>query len=171
MELLEIVKYPDKRLRLKSEKILNINDEIRSLVDKMIDTMHANNGLGLAAIQVGVPKRLFIIDWHQHETNEIDRSKVMVFINPEITDCSEEIISKDEGCLSLPGIKADVKRFKRCKVKAFDINGKPFEMEPEELLSVACQHEYDHLNGILYIDRLSQLKRELLVKKYKKLLK
>ena len=169
MSLLEIVKFPDKRLRLKSDKIETIDNRIRNLINNMIDTMYEKNGLGLAAIQVGEPLRIFIIDWNQRETGEKNREKVLVFINPEILECKEKRISEKEGCLSLPGISSDVERFNKCKIKAIDINGKEFVLEAEELLAIACQHENDHLNGILYIDRISKLKKNFLIKKYKKI--
>ena len=169
MSILEIVKFPDKRLRLKSEKINTIDSEIINLINDMIDTMYEHNGLGLAAIQVGEPVKIFIIDWSQRETGEKNREKVLIFINPEILECEDEIISEKEGCLSLPGISSDVERFNKCKIKALDIHGKEFILEAEGLLSIACQHENDHLSGILYIDRISKLKKNFLIKKYKKL--
>ncbi len=169
MAVLDIVKFPDKRLRIKSKKITEIDNKIKELINNMIDTLYENNGLGLAAIQLGVPLKLFIIDWHQRETGEQNRDNVMVFINPEIFDCNEMILSKKEACLSLPGISADVNRFRECKIKAVDKNGNEFVLETEDLLAIACQHENDHLNGKLYIDRLSSLKKNLVIKKYKKL--
>ena len=171
MKVLEVVTYPDKRLKQKSENITKIDEDLKILVDDMIDTMNANNGLGLAAIQVGVPKRLFIIDWHQRETGEQNREKVLVFINPEITNLEEETVMEDEGCLSLPNIRANVNRFNKCTMKALDINGNEFTMEAEGLLAIAMQHENDHLDGVLFIDRLSKLKKNILVKKYLKLKK
>ena len=171
MKQLEIVTYPDKRLKQKSENITKIDEDLKILVDDMIDTMNANNGLGLSAIQVGIPKRLFIIDWYQRETGEHNKEKVLVFINPEISNLEEETVMEDEGCLSLPGIRANVNRFNKCTIKALDINGNEFTMEAEGLLAIAMQHENDHLDGVLFIDRLSKLKKNILVKKYLKLRK
>ncbi len=169
MAVLEIVKYPDKRLRLKSESVKNIDTKTDKLIDNMIDTMYENNGLGLAAIQIGVPVRIFIIDWNQRETGERDRESILVFINPVIFECKEKVISENEGCLSLPGISSDIERFNKCKVRALNKKGEEFVLEAEGLLSFACQHENDHLDGILYIDRLSNLKKNFMIKKYKKL--
>ena len=169
MKVLDIVTYPDKRLKTKSELVKKIDEKIINLVDDMIDTMNANSGLGLAAVQVGEPLKLFIIDWHQRETGKQDKAKVLVFINPEITELSEETVMQDEGCLSLPGIRADIKRFNKCTIKALNIKGKEFVVDAEDLLAIALQHENDHLEGRLYIDRLSKLKKNILIKKYLKL--
>ncbi len=171
MAILDIVKYPDKRLKLKSEPIKNIDNEIQTLIDNMIDTMYDNQGLGLSAIQVGEPVRLFIIDWNQRETGEQNKEKVLVFINPEITNLKEKTIMENEGCLSLPGIRADVERFNKCSVNAINRNGEKFSMDVEGLLAIAIQHENDHLDGILYIDRISRFKRNFLLKKYLKMQK
>jgi peptide deformylase len=171
MSVLSIVTYPDKRLRLKSRPVENFNDKIYKLIDDMIDTMYENQGLGLSAIQVGEPVRLFIIDWNQRETGAQDKDKVLVFINPVIKDLEEKTVMENEGCLSLPGIRADVERFNRCEVEAFDKNNKKFSMKAEGLLAIAVQHENDHLDGILYIDRISRFKRNFLLKKYSKLQK
>ncbi len=169
MAVFEIVKYPDKRLRLKSKPVKNIDTETDELIDNMIDTMYENNGLGLAAIQIGVPMRIFIIDWNQRETGERKRDSILVFINPVIFELKEKVISKNEGCLSLPGISSDIERFNMCKVRALNKKGEEFVLEAEGLLAFACQHENDHLDGILYIDRLSNLKKNFMIKKYKKL--
>jgi len=171
MALLEIVTYPDKRLKEKSKPIEKVDEKVLKLIDDMIDTMYEHQGLGLSAIQVGEPLRLFIIDWNQRETGEQDREKVFVFINPIVTDLKDKTIMENEGCLSLPGIRADVERYNRCKVEALDRNGEKFLMEAEDMLAIAIQHENDHLDGILYIDRISRFKRNFLLKKYSKLRK
>ncbi len=171
MPILDVVKFPDKRLRLKSKSIDLIDDSIKSLVEDMIDTMYFENGLGLSAIQVGKPLRLFIIDFDQRESGEKNRDKVNVFINPELSNFQDEIVMEKEGCLSLPNIREDVKRFNKCRVSAQNINGETFTIDAEGILAIALQHENDHLEGTLFIDRLSKLKQNFLIKKYLKMVK
>jgi len=150
-------------LRQKALPIEEINEDIRNLVDQMAKLMYESKGLGLAANQVGVLKRVFIIDVAQKE----GEPKLEVYINPKILE-KEGSIVREEGCLSIPGYYAKVKRFEKIFIKAFDLNGKEFERELTGLHAVAFQHEYDHLDGILFIDRLSPLKQRLFKKWWKK---
>jgi peptide deformylase len=138
-----------------------VNDEIRKLLDDMAETMYAAPGIGLAAIQVGAPVRVVVIDLQdeQHPTG------VLEFINPEIIEREGEIWY-EEGCLSVPGITEEVQRSARVTVKALDRNGQPFELKADGLLAVCCQHEFDHLEGVLFIDRLSRLKRKMALRHY-----
>lgn len=163
MAVLDILKVPDQRLRVKAKEILKVDDEIKKLANDMIETMYANKGVGLAATQVGVPLRIIVIDVEQVE----GEPNPMVFINPEILEGSEKV-SNEEGCLSVPGFTAKVERFNYVKVRYRDLNYEIKEMEGKELLARAFQHEIDHLEGILFIDRISKLKRELFLKRLKK---
>ncbi len=171
MSILKIVTFPDSRLREKSKEIEKIDENIKKLVDDMIETMIANKGLGLAAIQVGVPLRLFIIDWRgtgEDGENENKSHDIRVFINPKILNLEKKFIMENEGCLSLPDLRADIERFYFAEVEAFDLNGKKFKLKSEDILGVAIQHEYEHLEGKLFIDKLSPVKRRFLLKEYKK---
>jgi peptide deformylase len=161
--LLEIRKFPDKVLREKATKVDNVDEEIKTLVENMFETMYEAPGIGLAAPQVGVLKRLFVVDVTAGE----DKTQQLVFINPEITEKTGEEVG-EEGCLSVPGEYENVKRFALIKAKALDIKGEEFEIEAEGLLARAIQHELDHLDGKLFIDKLSSLKREMLKKRIKK---
>ncbi len=161
--LLEIRKFPDKVLREKATKVDNVDEEIKTLVENMFETMYEAPGIGLAAPQVGVLKRLFVVDVTAGE----DKTQQLVFINPEITEKNGEEVG-EEGCLSVPGEYENVKRFALIKAKALDIKGEEFEIEAEGLLARAIQHELDHLDGKLFIDKLSSLKREMLKKRIKK---
>jgi peptide deformylase len=166
MAQLPIVKYPDARLRQKCTPVEKFDDDLRKLVSDMADTMYGANGAGLAAIQVGQAIRLFIID--PEVAGRAVTDPVVVFINPEIIALSEESQTGDEGCLSFPGIFATVKRGMRATVRAFDLDGKPFEMEGEALFGRALQHETDHLLGRLLIDMVGPVKREIIKRKMKK---
>jgi peptide deformylase len=161
MALLEILKYPDPRLRTIAQPVNEVSDATRSLIDDMFETMYAAPGIGLAATQVDVHERLLVLDVSE------DRSDPMVFINPEILT-SEGSISGDEGCLSVPDIYEEVERADNIRVKALDRDGKEFELEVNGLLSVCIQHEIDHLEGKLFVDYLSTLKRSRLKKKMEK---
>lgn len=163
MAILEIRKYPDEVLKKKASEITEINGETQKLIDDMILTMYESNGIGLAAPQVGVSKRLIVVDVSPRQKN----SNLLVLINPQILSTEGEIIS-EEGCLSLPGFITRLKRNERIFVKGLDRNGKEIELEADELLSRAIQHEIDHLDGILLIDRISPLKRELFRRRYQK---
>lgn len=149
MTILKILKYGDEILRKKSKEVSKVSKKIRILAENMIDTMYANNGVGLAAPQVGENLRMFVIDVSQDD----EPLNPIVFINPKIIKKSGAIKS-NEGCLSFPKAYVDVRRYKNIMVKALDLNGRPFVMEAKdgELLARAIQHEYDHLDGILFID-------------------
>jgi peptide deformylase len=160
MALRPILKYPDPKLKQKAEPVKAVNDEIRSLVDDMAETMYAAPGVGLAANQVGVLLRVFVIDI----AAEDEPSELRVFINPEIT-ATAGTQTWEEGCLSFPGVTEEIRRAERVRVKALDRDGKPFELEAEGLLAVAIQHENDHLDGVVMLDKLSAVKRRLVGRK------
>jgi peptide deformylase len=160
----EIIKIPDKRLRLKSEPVKRIDAGIKKLVDEMFETMYKAPGIGLAAIQVGVPKRVVTMDLSKKE----DEHKPQVFINPEVTWTSDERATREEGCLSIPEYYEEVERPAKVKVKYLDLDGKEHEIEAGGLLATCLQHEIDHTNGVLFIDYLSKLKRDRVIKKFTK---
>jgi peptide deformylase len=162
MALLEILRFPDPRLRIKAKPVTDITDDIRQLVDDMFETMYASNGVGLAATQIGVDKRIFTMDVSE------GRNQKFCVINPEIIS-REGTQWENEGCLSVGGDAYDkVERAAKVVMKAIDINGEPFELHAEELMAACIQHETDHLNGILFIDHLSRLKQERIRKKIEK---
>lgn len=163
MAIREILTYPDPRLREVAEPVAEVTDEIRALVDDMAETMYAAPGVGLAATQLGVAKRIFVID----VAGEDEPSDLRVFINPEILEL-EGTLAWNEGCLSFPGVTEDIKRAERVRARALDAQGKAFEVEVEGLLAVAIQHENDHLNGVLMIDKVNALKRRMMGKKLAK---
>lgn len=171
MAIREIVLYPDEVLLKKCAPVDQVDDEIRQLVDDMLETMYDAQGIGLAAPQVGISKRIAVIDIGTREEGEEPTfpSDPLVLINPKITSRQGTIVW-DEGCLSIPGIYEKVTRAERIVVTALDRDGNPYELEAEELLAVAIQHELDHLDGVLIFDHLSLLKRRMALKKYKKLL-
>lgn len=157
MAVLEIVTYPDERLKKPAEPVEVVDDEIRKIVDDMAETMYAAPGVGLAGNQVGVLKRIAVIDVDYPD----GKPNLIVLINPEIVE-KEGTLMWEEGCLSLPGINEEVQRHARVKVRALDINGSPFEIESTgDVLAVALQHETDHLDGVVFIDRLSFLKKRM----------
>jgi peptide deformylase len=160
MAILAILKYPDPRLRQVAQPIAEVTDEVRTLIEDMAETMYDAAGCGLAATQVGVDKRLFIID----TAGEDQPSDLKVFINPEIVELTGAQ-KWEEGCLSFPGATEEIRRAEKVRVRALDELGKPFELEADGLLAVAIQHENDHLNGVLMIDKLSALKRRLVSRK------
>jgi peptide deformylase len=166
MAVKSIVRFPDPRLRQRSVEVGEIGDDVRQLVADMTETMVAANGAGLAAIQVGAPLRLFIIDGHVAGGAEDAPPKV--FINPEILAISDEAQTGDEGCLSFPDVFVPVKRGMRARVSARDLDGNVFEAEGEGLYARALQHETDHLNGRLLIDQVGPVKRELIKRKLRK---
>jgi peptide deformylase len=166
MALRSIIRFPDPKLRDRSAEIGEITDDVRQLVADMAETMAEANGAGLAAIQVGVPLRLFIVDGQV--TGGEENSPPKVFINPELLEISQESQTGDEGCLSFPGIFVPVKRGMRAKIRARDLNGNVFEAEGEELYARAMQHETDHLNGRLLIDQVGPVKRELIKRRLRK---
>ena len=153
---------PDPFLRQKSENVEEVNDDIRTLMDDMLDTMYDAPGIGLAAIQIGIPKRVIVIDLSKNE----EEKTPMYFVNPEILNKSKEDASYEEGCLSVPGQFAEISRPDKCKVKFLDYNGEEQILEAEGLLATCIQHEMDHLEGILFIDYLSKLKKNMIIKNY-----
>ena len=166
MAVKSILRFPDPKLRERSVEVGEFGDDVRQLVADMTETMVDANGAGLAAIQVGVPIRLYIVDGHVAGGAEDAPPKV--FINPEIVEISEESQTGDEGCLSFPGIYVPVKRGMRARVRALDVDGKPFEMNGEALFARALQHENDHLIGRLLIDQCGPVKREIIKRKLRK---
>jgi peptide deformylase len=162
----EIVKYPDPILQKPTEPVIEFNEELRILVDDMFESMYAAQGIGLAAPQIGVSKRLTVIDL-SFKKNPEDK---IVLINPEIIH-KEGKQNEEEGCLSLPEIREKVSRSVKVRVRAQNVEGKWFEIDGEELLARAFQHEIDHLDGVLFIFRVSALKRDLLLRKIRKMQK
>lgn len=164
MAIREIISLPDERLRLVSKPVEVITPEVRALADDMFETMYDAPGIGLAAIQVAVPLRLITMDLSKKEGETNPR----VFINPEILSSSEEHSPYEEGCLSIPEYYEEVERPSRVRVRFMDIDGKVHEEDAEGLYATCIQHEIDHLNGVLFIDYLSKLKRDMVMKKFKK---
>ena len=162
MALLHILRFPDERLRTKASPVAQVDDALRTLIDDMFETMYEAPGIGLAATQVNVHQRLMVVDVSD------EKNEPLVFINPELIDHSgmEEM---DEGCLSVPGVYEPVQRAEWIKVKALNKHGDEFEMEAEDLLAVCIQHEMDHLEGKLFVDYLSEMKRNRIRKKLEKL--
>ena len=169
MAILPIIETPDPRLRTVSTPVEAIDSELQTLIDDMFETMYAAPGIGLAAIQVGVPKRLLVIDLQEQQDEEEKPIKEpRVFINPEILETSEQLQIYQEGCLSVPDQYADVERPATVRARWQDREGKTHEEQLDGLLAVCLQHEMDHLEGILFIDHLSRLKREMVIKKLMK---
>jgi peptide deformylase len=164
MALRDILILPDKRLRLRSDPVTKITAEIKTLVEDMFETMYDAPGIGLAAVQVGVPKRVVTVDLAKKD----GPPEPQVFINPEIVWSSEDRSTYEEGCLSIPDIHEDVERPARVRFKYLDLDGKPHEAEAEGLFATCIQHEIDHTNGVLFIDHISRLKRDRIVKKFTK---
>jgi peptide deformylase len=167
MEELKILTYPDQNLRRLSKPVENIDGIIAGLIDRMASIMYTADGVGLAAIQVGIDKKIIVYDVKQNDGSR----NLQVLINPEIVSMEGERISENEGCLSLPDLRSNVKRAASVFVEGLDKEGNPLEIEAEGLLSVVLQHEIDHLNGVLFIDHLSPLKRNLYKKRLKKKMK
>jgi len=186
MAIREILEVPDPRLKTVSTPVETFDDGLKALAADMFETMYAANGIGLAAIQVGVPIRLLVIDLqpedpdaapeecnhggHSH-THQPVKKEPRVFVNPEILDPAEELNTYQEGCLSVPEIYADVERPKTCRVRWQDLDGNAHEEQMEGMMATCIQHEMDHLEGILFIDHLSRLKRTMALKKLEKLRK
>ncbi len=166
MALLEIKKYPDKILKQKTAHVKDLDARTQHLIDDMIETMHFARGLGLAANQVGVSKRLCVIDLSFKE----DKGPLIVLVNPIIVE-KEGMIDAEEGCLSIPGYLTSIKRAEKVLVKGVNREGKDIEIEGTSLLARALQHEIDHLDGLLLIDRISHIKREFFKRRYKKSLR
>ena len=164
MSIRNIIIEPDTILRKKSEPLQQVNNETQKLLDDMLKTMYAAPGIGLAAVQIGILKRIIVIDVSKKE----EKKNPIFLINPEITYKSKETSIYEEGCLSLPGHFAEIERPAKCKINYIDYHGKKAELQAEGLLSTCVQHEIDHLNGILFIDYLSKLKKDMIIKKLKK---
>ena len=186
MAIREILEVPDPRLKTISKPVETFDGELKTLVADMFETMYAANGIGLAAIQVGVPLRVLVIDLqpedpdaepeqcnhggHEH-THQPTKREPRIFVNPEILDPADELNTYQEGCLSVPEIYADVDRPKACRVRWQDLEGNVHEAAMDDLMATCIQHEMDHLEGILFIDHLSRLKRGMALKKLEKLRK
>jgi peptide deformylase len=164
MALRDILIIPDKRLRLTSEPVKAIDKALRALIDDMFETMYAAPGIGLAAIQIGVPRRVVTMDLAKKDEPKAPQ----IFINPEVTWKSDDKATYEEGCLSIPEYYEEVERPQKVKVKYLDLDGKQHEIEADGLLATCLQHEIDHVNGVLFIDHLSKLKRAMVIKKFKK---
>lgn len=159
--MLEILTFPDPRLRNQAQPVEQVDDQVSKLVDDMFDTMYEAPGIGLAATQVNEPRRIVVVDVSE------DRSQPLCLINPEILEL-DGVEEMEEGCLSVPGVTEKVQRADRVKIRALDRDGAPFELEADDLLAVCIQHELDHLDGKLFIDYLSTLKRQRIRKKLEK---
>lgn len=164
MAVRDILTAPDPRLREVSKPVDAVDDGVRALMDDMLETMYAAPGIGLAAIQAGVPSRIIVMDL----AREDEEPEPRFFVNPEIFDPSEEKAVYEEGCLSVPEFYEEVERPARCTVRYLDYDGEPQVLEAEGLLATCIQHEMDHLEGVLFIDRLSRLKRDRILRKLKK---
>ena len=164
MALREIIVLPDKRLRQASDPVNAVDAELRALVDDMFETMYEAPGVGLAAIQVGVAKRIVTVDTAKKD----EPKEPQVFINPEVLWTSEEKSTYEEGCLSIPEYYEEVERPSQVKVRFMDLDGKTQEVEANGLLATVLQHEIDHTNGVLFIDHISKLKRDMVLRKFKK---
>jgi peptide deformylase len=167
MAVLELCTYPNKILSQKCEKVEKVDDEIRKFLDDMLETMYHDKGVGLAAPQVGVLKRIVVIDDKVTEEG-VPGPHPMYMVNPEIIEKSSEMIVFNEGCLSVPGQCAEVERHQWVKVRYLNYEGKEEELLAEDYLAVIIQHETDHLDGILYIDKISRLKRNMIIKRLSK---
>ena len=175
MALREILTEPNKLLREKSLAVEGVDENLQKLMDDMLETMYAAPGIGLAAIQIGVPKRVIILDveWRDksentNEEEQKERKKPMYFVNPEIISKSTNNSTYEEGCLSVPGQFAEIDRPDKCHIKYLDYHGQPKELMAEGMLATCIQHEMDHLEGILFIDYLSKLKKSMIIKKLAK---
>lgn len=162
MAILNLLHFPDPRLRITAQPVIEVTSEIQKLVEDMLETMYDAPGIGLAATQVNVDQRVIVVDVSE------DKSQPLCFINPELLEF-EGKIRTEEGCLSVPAIYEPVERYERIKVRALDKNGVSFELEADDLLAVCIQHEMDHLEGKLFVDYLSTMKRERIRKKMEKL--
>lgn len=163
MAILSILEFPDPRLRTKAQPVNAVDDSIRTLIDDMFETMYDAPGIGLAATQVNVHKQVIVMDISE------DGSQPLVFINPEVEVLGDGSQNYQEGCLSVPGFYEDVARPDNIRVTALDREGKPFELKPDGLLAVCIQHELDHLDGKLFVDYLSAIKRQRIRQKLEKL--
>ncbi len=171
MAIREILTVPDPRLREVCKPAEQVDGEVRALLDDMLETMYDAPGIGLAAIQIGVAKRCIVMDIERDPEEEGDSGNPLFMVNPEIIWTSEEINEFEEGCLSVPEYYETVERPESCTVRYLDYNGKPQELECEGMLATCVQHEIDHLNGALFIDHISRLKRDRIIRKFTKELK
>ena len=187
MAIREILEIPDPRLKQVSEPVVTFDDDLKTLVADLFETMYDAPGIGLAAIQVGVPLRVLVIDLQpddpdaepeichdhggHHHTHQPTKNEPRVFVNPEILDPAEDMNTYQEGCLSVPDIYAEVERPKACRLRWQDLDGVVHEEAMEGMMATCIQHEMDHLEGILFIDHLSRLKRNMALKKLEKLRK
>ena len=170
MAIRSIIEAPDPRLRVISKPVEGIDDDLRALVADMFETMYEAPGIGLAAVQVGVPIRLLVIDLQEPEEEDGEGVRdPRIFINPEIVDPSEDTSIYNEGCLSVPDQYAEVERPATCRARWMDMDGVQHDEQIVGMLATCLQHEMDHLEGILFIDHLSRLKREMILKKLMKL--
>jgi peptide deformylase len=160
----KILTIPDPILREVSKPVKKVDKEIKSLMDDMLETMYDAPGIGLAAVQIGILKRVIVIDL----SKDNEKKKPIFIVNPEIIFKSDDLVSYEEGCLSIPNQFAEIERPNTCKIKYLDYEGKPNELKADGLLATCIQHEIDHINGILFIDYLSKLKKDLIIKKVKK---
>jgi len=164
MTIRKILTEPDPFLRQKSQSVEKVDDSIRKIMDDMLETMYHAPGIGLAAIQIGIPKRIIVLDI----SKDPEKKEPMYFINPEKVSTSKNQATYEEGCLSVPGQFAEIDRPDKCHIKYLDYNGDSKEIKAEGLLATCIQHEMDHLEGILFIDYLSKLKRSMITKKLSK---
>ncbi|RIA45882.1 peptide deformylase [Hephaestia caeni] len=174
MAVLEILEIPDPRLRAVAKPVAQVDDAVRTLIDDMFETMYDARGIGLAATQLGIEQRVLVIDLQERESEAEEGVPVRdphAFVNPELLWVSDDVSVYNEGCLSIPEQYAEVERPARCRVKWLDRDGKPHEQEFDGLMATCMQHEIDHLNGVLFIDHLSRLKRDMVVKKLTKMRK
>ncbi|MBB3773093.1 peptide deformylase [Angulomicrobium tetraedrale] len=173
MSIRPLVILPDNRLRLISDPVTRVDARVRAIVEDMFETMYDAPGVGLAAIQVGIPERIITIDVgaRDSEADEEEKKRPVALINPEIIGVSEEMSVYQEGCLSIPDYYSDVERPKRVRVRYLDLNGETQEVEADGLFATCVQHEVDHLDGVLFIDHISKLKRDRVMKKFTKLAK
>lgn len=161
MTIREIITAPDPRLKERSLPVERVDDELRALMDDMLETMYDAPGIGLAAIQVGVAKRVIVMDL----ARDGEEPQPRYFVNPEVLSTSEDTAVYEEGCLSVPDFYEDVERPAQCRIRYLDYNGKSHEEDCDELFATCFQHEMDHLEGVLFIDHLSKLKRSMMLKK------
>ena len=164
MTIRKILTEPDPFLRQKSKSVDKVDNSTRKLMDDMLETMYDAPGIGLAAIQIGVPKRIIVLDVSKNP----EKKEPMYFVNPEIVSASNDDATYEEGCLSVPGQFAEIDRPDKCHVRYLDYNGSAKELKAEGLLATCIQHEIDHLEGILFIDYLSKLKKSMIIKKLSK---
>ena len=164
MALREILVEPNKVLREKSLAVDKVDEDLQKLMNDMLETMYAAPGIGLAAIQIGIPKRVIVLDLSKND----EPKNPMYFVNPEIIKKSENNLTYEEGCLSVPGQFAEIDRPDKCQIKYLDYYGQPKELEAKGMLATCIQHEIDHLEGILFIDYLSKLKKSMIIKKLSK---